>query len=636
MMKSLFVDLNNSKFIVKNRNYKKHLGFLDYALYLHNKYKTFEKDPYDPDNCLCIGGGPVTGTALPGTYRLVFCAKSPLTRTLFTSTLGGAAIELYKTGLDIISIAGKAPEPCVIVVKNDGELKYRIDYIEKELADLGTTKFMEELLKKYKEEFKGLLWRILVIGPAAFNTSMGFVKSVLIKNNEFEWGAEGVAGSGGLGSVMAQAHNVCAVIYGGNRDDRVFKKDFKNPNNINELFKRTTGMPMGPAIMQSVKKYLFVKELGTGGTFGTNMTNLKAWLPMLNWSSVNEPKSVRENVYNKLIKNHYLKQWNDEIIKPKGFKTCGEPCPAMCKKVYKKYKKDYEPYESCGPNAGVFDQRHAEMLENELEELGYCAIEFGNVISLILEAINKGKIKGKDIGITEEINYDLKNITLKNSRAHALAGIKIARAINEGKGMLKVFKQGIRLGVKTLKEKYDINIIDLANYIPFGKEGCIAPPEYWIPGFYVPLPFMGKFLTYYGQEFHTPEELGKLSAERFIYELYHENTGLCRFHRKWSEKVIPALINEGLGLNVNYYEHCKNLLQALMDYSSKAKAYPTFYETKRTKELIINYYKEAVLEFGENPELKKLLKKFEKDPETALRDYFAQMIKGINEVVKWV
>ncbi len=634
MMNSLIINLNNNKFTKKKINHAKHLGFLDYALYRHNKNKTYNKDPYNPENCLCIGGGPITGTLIPGTYRLIFVAKSPLTKTLFASTLGGAAIELYKAGLEFINITGKAKKPCVIIIKNDGELNARIDYVSNESVNQGTTKFMKSLLNKYKKEFKGLKWRILVAGPAAFNTSIGFIKGVVIKGDEFDWGAEGVAGSGGLGSIMAQAHNVAAIIYGGNRDERIFKKNFKDIKVINELFNRVLGKSMNQSVLKAVEKYLFVKNLGTGGTFGVNMTTLGAWLPMLNWQSVNTSKAVRQRIYDKLVKNHYLKQWNDEIIKPRGFKTCGEACPARCKKVYKNYKKDYEPYESCGPNAGVFDQRHAEALESELEELGYCAIEFGNIISLILEAVSKGLINKEIIGV-KEINYDLKKVKLSDSRIHSRAGIKIARMINNGEKPLNVFKQGIRVGVKKLKKDYGINITDLANYIPFGRNGCIAPAEYWVPGFYVPLPMMGKFLTYYGKEFHPPRELGKMSAERFIYELYSENTGICRFHRKWAEKIIPKLINEGLGLNINYYEHCKKLLQGLMNYSAKAKAYPTFYETRRTKDVIINFYKEASKEFGKSPELLKLLDEFKKDPEIALRNYFSEMLKGINDVIKW-
>ena len=62
-------------------------------------------------------------------------------------------------------------------------------------------------------------------------------------------------------------------------------------------------------------------------------------------------------MHEKLILDHYLKQFNEETIQTKQQHTCGEPCTAVCKKMRDEFKKDYEPYQTMGPLCGIFDQR---------------------------------------------------------------------------------------------------------------------------------------------------------------------------------------------------------------------------------------------------------------------------------------
>lgn len=81
-----------------------------------------------------------------------------------------------------------------------------------------------------------------------------------------------------------------------------------------------------------------------------------------NYRTIYWREDERKAFHQKFIRDHYLKQFNEETIQKKQQKTCGEPCAAVCKKMNGIYKKDYEPYQALGPLCGIFDQRAAEML----------------------------------------------------------------------------------------------------------------------------------------------------------------------------------------------------------------------------------------------------------------------------------
>jgi len=45
---------------------------------------------------------------------------------------------------------------------------------------------------------------------------------------------------------------------------------------------------------------------------------------------------------------------------------------------------------------------------------------------------------------------------------------------------------------------------------------------------FAPMPLMGKYFSYYENKFLPPRALGRKNVERFVYELYSENSGSCR------------------------------------------------------------------------------------------------------------
>ena len=73
-------------------------------------------------NCLNIGGGLLAGSVFPGTSRLVVTGISPCWHGFYVSTMGGAALVFDNLGINLLSILGKAPDPCLLYLnRNHGE-----------------------------------------------------------------------------------------------------------------------------------------------------------------------------------------------------------------------------------------------------------------------------------------------------------------------------------------------------------------------------------------------------------------------------------------------------------------------------------------------------------------------------------
>lgn len=658
MQKSILeIDAGSNSFSFREEELKDVIGVVDYGVAEHNKDKSYNFSPLDPHNSLIFGIGPLAGSIIPGTHRLVFIARSPVVETMFLSTVGGAGLPLYHAGVDLVKVCGKSKAPLILIIKNMGK-GLSVEFVPIEYEDLikiykkrnnrGLYNLQEYVLGSYRDKFRtenGYAdFRILVVGPAAIHTTMGAICSTVVRNGEFVRGVDGWAGRGGFGSVLAQAHNVVAIIYGGNSDSKVFPKlNLKDRAKVDNLFMEKFKKNTAVAAKDATEKYRYIEKKNTGGTFGVNMTDLGSWLPMFNWTSIYMTKEKREEMYEKFVKNNYLMQFNKEIIDTKLWKTCGEPCPAVCKKVLLDRKKDYEAYEAFGPNCGIFDQRHAELIAEAIEGMGYDAICFGNIASMILESLSKKLLSAQDIGIDAVANFNPNTFTLKDSENHAKIGAKIALDIAyQSTEFGKLFKNGLRHGIINLSGRFRHNeksrktsFRDIANYIPFGKGGYIAPVQYWVPGFYIPLPIQGKFFTYYGQDFYPPKQLGHIAAERAIKELYSENTGICRFHRGWSEDIAGNLINEAYGLNIDYYAHCRRLLQEMRNYDKKAGVVPAYWETQRVKDIVMSYIREVVSVFGGNSEAKMWLERYSKNPEEASREYWKQLLLGVNELIDW-
>jgi len=655
--RAAYLNVAGHKLRIEKLSIEDATGPISFALLCHrDRYKSFDVEPYDARNALCFGAGQLAGSKLYGFHRLIFAARSPLWNGFFISSMGGAALPLYHAGIDYMAVEGRSEDYLIAAIKGagDGTIETRFEEIsEQDLKDIfhgyggnrGWYALQQYTYEKFNDlfldEHKYMDFRILTVGPASLNTNFGAIGSTVIRNGKFRLGVDDWAGRGGMGSLLAQAHRTVAIAYGGTYDGKTFIENIKDIKVVNNIFQEEFHEKYTDYVIRAGKKYRYDEHVKSSGTFGVNMSVLGEWLLSFNWESVNLSESERKSLY-ALVKNHYLKQFNEEIVEPRTFATCGEPCPLTCKKIYHEHKKDYEPYEAMGPNSGIFDQRAAEKAVKEVEVMGFDAIEFGNVSSWILDCIHKGLLRKEELGLEDNVEFDPRNYRIEFSQANAKALIKLAELVAYRKeGIGAILAHGVRVAAKELDKRFADRVrslgdtfVDSTLYIPYGENGCISPTQYWVPGVFAPVPIQGKYLTDYCINSLPPGELGKSCAERAIREMYSEEMGICRFHRGWSERTVETLLRRGRGVDLNLYEHCRALLQKIVEYDRKANQYPVFWETKKTKNVIHRYLAEIKKKMPEGNEgLDLWINKFNENREQAAKEYWEEIREGYEEII---
>jgi glyceraldehyde-3-phosphate dehydrogenase (ferredoxin) len=546
--------------------------------------------------------------------------------------MGGASNVFNYLGLNYVNIKRKCSEVSILEIKRE-RTKLTVSFYPLDLEkiwagyknEIGIYALQQYVYDTYGKNFKTC--RVLATGPAALRTRMGAIASAPIEKGKITpvdcW-----AGRGGIGSKMLQEHGIAAVIYGGDFEE---PKDspLNDRDEINEIFEKEFHKNMIQEDIADTIKYRYDPKLHSGGTFGVNFTRLKGWMLSFNYQSIYFTEEERVDIHKRFVLAHYLKQFNEETIDKKQFKHCGEPCGAVCKKMNGKFKKDYEPYEALGPNIGVFDQRAAEKINHYVDAMGFDAIQAGSLVSWIMECVLKNKFPKEDFDIDMIPKWDFRNFNVvKDSNHNADVACQIIdRILNNDK--CAIFRRGIRNAAKEIDSKYNIGSINLAVFNSFGKEGCMVPNQYWVPGMFSPMPIMGKYFEYYGADYLDPFELGKMNVERMIKELYSDNSGICRFHRGWVEKIIEKLVDKLFNVNIDYYAHHKKLAQ-MINLGNK----PIFWETEKVMDIIQAYLEKVLTGEPNNEELQNLIKKFNKDKVGTAKEYWQKILDGQNEAMK--
>ncbi|MCD6479366.1 aldehyde ferredoxin oxidoreductase family protein [Candidatus Bathyarchaeota archaeon] len=155
-------------------------------------------DPYDAENPLIFGVGPLVGTLAPAGCRTRVTTLSPLTGFIGDSSIGGSwGAELRYAGFDHIVIVGRAERPIYLSIM-DGEC--RIESAE-ELWGLKARETAEAL----REEIGDWEAKTLCIGPAGEN----LVRYACIVGDGYN-----VAGRTGVGAVMGSKRLKGIVVRG--------------------------------------------------------------------------------------------------------------------------------------------------------------------------------------------------------------------------------------------------------------------------------------------------------------------------------------------------------------------------------------------------------------------------------------
>ncbi|HNS01938.1 MAG TPA: aldehyde ferredoxin oxidoreductase family protein [Anaerolineae bacterium] len=328
-----------------------------------------EVEPFSPDNLMCVMTGPLTGTEVKMSGRLAVVTKSPLTGTVTDSHMGGwTAAKLKWAGFDGLLIKGKAESPVYLYVENT----------EVSIHDASAYWGMDtdDAIKALQND-RGADCSVMAIGPAGEN----LVRFGNIMNEN-----ERASGRGGTGAVAGSKNLKAIVIKGDKRDqpkpaDRVAFK---------EADKKALASIMNPNVVTAPRK-------GGLSVYGTNVlmniVNTVGALPAKNSQST--------SFFNaELVSGEYVKE-NILVNDP----TC-HACPVACKKEYEvtdgkwKVKGESWEYESgwaLGPNCFTGDTEAVGYMIIQCNRLGMDTIEMGNVLSMTMEATEKGLLNGNGL-----------------------------------------------------------------------------------------------------------------------------------------------------------------------------------------------------------------------------------------------
>lgn len=631
IQRELTIHLNNEHWYLKPIIDPSILGPVDYGW---NRYRQY------PDS-FSFGEGLLAGSSIPGSRRLVFTGWSPQWDGFYLSSMGGAAYTFHGVGVNYVSLRGKAPETSVLLLNHKlGEVQVRLEpincdtiwcgYADPEGRPLvGFFALQQALFDRYKGEYSEGKMRICAVGPAAMHTQEGAIGSNPIRKGSFtpvvDW-----AGRGGMGSRLLQTNNLAAIIFGGDWED----PDLRDSSEIDSYFLKHFGKKTIQTDISVTEKYRYVPEFETGGTFGINMRDMSERIMSFNYTSIYHSDKERLKQHDQFILKHYLAQFNEETIKPKNFQHCGEPCPVVCKKLNGIYKKDYEPYHALGPQIGVFDQRAAEVINDYADAMGLDAIQAGGTIAWIMDLVANGLIPPEDYNLppvadmsfqftADSEKFDLVKDSARNA---AYARAIIDMILFEPAGL--VFRLGIRAAAFEIDKKYKIKSVDRAVYIPHGDDGHMVPNQYWVAGMFSPMPMMGKYFVFYESKFLPPDELGRKNVERMMYELFNDNNGICRFHRKWGETITDEILEAHYGLKIDYKEHQFNLAFSIHEAESPKSV---FWESERVADLLLTFL-EQWSRFGLKDERLDLwLNRFHEDKMAAAKDWWKEVLRGIYE-----
>jgi len=653
--KYLVINASKEKISVEELDREDVIGPISWGLYCHlEKYGSYGYDVFDEHNVLCFGAGKLAWSEIYGTRRLVFTFRSPLWGGFFLSSMGGAAYVFRYLGVDFAVVEGKAREPLIVALKSDanGNIEAKFESISEDrlfemyrgyggkIGAFALTKYVAEKYGKWYSETKAPM-RIITVGPASAFTRNGALISYASRDDRLEGKPVDFSARGGPGSVLYRAHKVVAIVFGGNyvKKPRFPRTDLSNFNVLNEVFNKYLRKSMNEAVMDATVKYRYDPKTDSGGTFGNNYAYYGGLNPIFNWNHIYLEKSERDKFYREVINKLFVEPFNEEAIRKKRWRTCDEPCTAVCKKMYRMYKVDYEPYCASAANTGIFVLDYAAEVVDLVDAMGFDAIEFGNTAPWIMESIVKGLLKPEDLGLkskpyfNHELYYDLNNaVKFSKHNAEIIKEFAWKLAFGEGE-TYRLIGEGIRRAAKKFDEMFSENVSkvglrfeDLAIYIPFGPDGSLTPAMYWGPGNIAPLPIVGKYLTYYHGIFLEPEDLASLALNRAVKELYSEEGGLCRFHRGWVEKILPKLYYEAYGLEVDFDIHGKKLLQKIVEYDKKAGYKPVFWESMKT----IDYLTLAAKEYGAEQWYEKL----KREGTEAAKEFWLRFLRKEEEILE--
>lgn len=617
--KVLFLDAATGYYRIARYPLGDFFGPVDLGLHLAGKF-----------NSLNIGVGLLAGSILPGSNRLIFSGFSTCWGGFYVSTMGGAGLVFDNLGINMVSLVGRAPTPSILYLNrtHGEEIEIRLETVDLRQAWTegrgGVYSLMDHVFARFGGDY-ATDPRILAVGPAAEATDFGSVASVPITRGQLS-AVDTWAGRGGFGSKMLQQHGIAAIIYGGTFAD----EDFRDRKVADQWFQEKYNQKLLAKDVEATVKYRYDPKFATGGTFGVNYATIGGGVLAFNYRTIYMPEAERLDLHRNFIVDHYLRQFNEETIAAKQNHTCGEPCPAVCKKTREEFKKDYEPYQTMGPLCGIFDQRAAERLNHHADRYGFDGISAGGVLSWLMECLDQGLAEPEELGVQDRPAFTPSGFRVESDSMHnADLGIALLDAIIRKRGRLDLAEGARKVARRWAREK-GRQVLDAFVFVGFARKGWMVPNQYWTPGALSPMAIMGKYYMYYGTDFVPPRSLGRFHADRFRAELVMDNLGMCRFHRGWAEEMLPEIVGTLFGMKDQYLARIAVTASRINSRNSSI-----FWESERNVDIVHTFLKRKREVDGDaRPELLAWLDKFERDKCEAGLEFWYDVHRGIHESLR--
>jgi len=328
------------------------------------KGHNFKIDPLGPENLLVIAPGPLTGAYLPTSGKNSFVAISPLTGLYGDSSIGGSyGVELRQTGIDALSITGRAPELSILFIDNGDT----------------TILPMPELKGKTCLEAEGMIKERL--GTHAVHVAtigVGGENLVRIACVNADWGRN--AGRTGIGAVMG-SKNLKAIAVRGDRDLPV-----------HDLAELVAENDKASRYMREHKYFKMWQQEGLMNVIA--YANDRGILPAYNF---------KDGVFARANQINGTTMLDGYKIGDSACFACPMCCGNICLVKSGKYAGtvvEGPEYESCamlGSNVGI-DNFAAVLSANQLcDEVGIDTISAGSIVGAVIEGYEKGVLSLSDL-----------------------------------------------------------------------------------------------------------------------------------------------------------------------------------------------------------------------------------------------
>jgi len=328
-------------------------------------------DPVSADNVLVFCTSPTTGTNVPTASRIHLAFKSPLTGGIGSSNSGGQwGVEFKQAGFDALVIAGRAAEPALLIIDEDGPRLAPGPQADPEDVDAVTDAVQAATTKAHK---------IMTVGAAGRNLS----PIACIINDRGR-----ALGRGGSGAVFG-SKNLLAIAVRGKKSVPARNPDGLDPKNISgSVFKARAKLRVGK-VTKDKSQYGILSSMGTNGLMG--MLAQYDELLHKNFQDNRHAESDLAKIQGEAFLDH-------DRVKVKGG-ACRK-CPIACTRITRIVDGDgnviargegpeFETVSLLGANLHIYDLEVITQANYLCNRYGFDTISIGGAVAALMEITEK-------------------------------------------------------------------------------------------------------------------------------------------------------------------------------------------------------------------------------------------------------